>query len=189
MINIRWDTYFRIIKQTPDANAVYPYQKGDRNYDRLDEKNSNDRCLVIEMGTGIEGKRVDVVRRWEVKGWGYGGDDSRWLFSEGQLIGCAFGHQDWWARDHNCGDPNCGKSYGSSAHTRNINEFCSNDDGFNITSLELSYMFATELQRVSTAYLDAVSKDTGKDTMKVIIHHDNQVGYNKSDDDNNGGCK
>ena len=186
---LRWDTYFRVIKQTPEFGAVYPYEKDDRRYYEHEKKNMDDTCLIIEMGTGVENNRIDVHRRWEAKSWGLGGDTSLWLFSQGKLIACKFGHQDWYARDYNCGNPECGKEWGGSVHGRNVNAFCSNDDGFNITMLELSYMYATELQRVSTAYLDAVTKDTGQDTMKVIIHHDTKVGYNKSDDDNNGGCK
>ena len=170
---IRWDAYFRVIKQTPSHDTTYH---------------------IIEMTTGVVDYRKDISRRWEATGWGHAKDNSLWVFaggstSEERLIACKFGHQDWYARDYNCGDPDCGKDWGSSAHTRIINAFCSNDDGFNITSKELYYMFATELQRVSTAYLDAVSKDTGLSTMEVVIHHDTQDGYNKSDDDNNGGCK
>ena len=186
---LRWDTYFRVIKQTPEFGAVYPYEKDDRRYYEHEKENMDDTCLIIEMGTGVENSRIDVHRRWDVKSWGLGGDTSLWLFSQGKLIACKFRHQDWYARDYNCGNPECGREWGGSVHSRNVNAFCSNDDGFNITMLELSYMYATELQRVSTAYLDAVTKDTGQDTMKVIIHHDTKVGYNKSDDDNNGGCK
>ena len=185
---LNWNTYFRVIKQTPVDNAVYPYQKDDYQYDRQEELNMNDTCLVIQMGTGT-GNHRDISRRWEAKSWGLGGDTSLWLFSKGQLIACKFNHQDWWARDYNCGDPECGKEWSGSVHSRNVNAFCSNDDGFNITMLELSYMFATELQRISTVYLNAVTKATAKDYMNVIIHHDTKDGYNKSDDDNNGGCK
>jgi len=185
---IDWNTYFTIIKQTPEFGAEYPYDKGDRNYREHEKENMDDTCLIIKMGTHTANHR-DVIRRWEVKSWGYGGDTSLWLFSQGQLIACKFRHQDWYARDYNCGNPECGREWGGSVHSRNVNAFCSNDDGFNITTLELSYMYAAELQRVSTAYLDAVSKATGQDTMKVIIHHDTKDGYNKSDDDNNGGCK
>ena len=189
---LNWNTYFRIIKQTPEFSAVYPYEKDDRNYREHDKINMDDTCLIIQMGTSdytVKGNHRDISRRWEAKSWGLGGDTSLWLFSQGQLIACKFNHQDWYARDYNCGDPECGKKWGNSVHSRNCNAFCSNDDGFNITTLELSYMFATELQRISTVYLNAVTKATGQDTMKVIIHHDTQDGYNKSDDDNNGGCK
>jgi hypothetical protein len=77
-------------------------------------------------------------------------DVTKWLFSEGQLIGCKLGGQDWFAQD---------KEYGNSSHSRNCNAFCSNDDGFDTTSLELSYMFAKELHRVTGAYIDAVETD------------------------------
>ena len=64
---LRWDTYFRVIKQTPVHNAVYPYSKDDwRYYDKQEEINMNDTCLVIEMSTGIGDKRVDVNRKWEL---------------------------------------------------------------------------------------------------------------------------
>ena len=186
---LRWDTYFRVIKQTPEFGAEYPYSKDDRRYDAVDKENMDDTCLIIEMGTGAVNNRRDVHRRWGVTSWGEGGDASLWLFSQGKLIACKIRHQDWYARDYNCGNPECGREWGNSVHSRNVNAFCSNDDGFHITTLELSYMYATELQRVSTAYLDAVTAATGQDTMKVIIHHDTKDGYNKSDDDNNGGCK
>ena len=155
---IRWDTYFRVIKQTPEFGAVYPYQKDDWSYSRQDEINMNDTCLVIEMSTNVGDYRPH--REWEFK---YSGqkypDTTRWLFSEGKLVGCAYGHQDWWASDHDCGDDKCGKEYGNSAHSRNCNAFCSNDDGFEVTSLQLSLMFAKELHQVTGAYIDAVETD------------------------------
>ena len=160
---IRWDTYFRVIKQTPIHNAVYPYQKDDwRYYDKQEEINMNDTCLVIEMstGTGAKGGSTGVHREWEFK---YSGqkycDTTRWLFSEGKLVGCAYGCQDWFASDYDCGDDKCGKEYGNSAHSRNCNAFCSNDDGFSVTSLQLSLMFAKELHRITGAYIDAVETD------------------------------
>ena len=160
---IRWDTYFRVIKQTPIHNAVYPYSKDDwRYYDKQEEINMNDTCLVIEMstGTGAKGGNTGVHREWEFK---YSGqkycDTTRWLFSEGKLVGCAYGCQDWFASDYDCGDDKCGKEYGNSAHSRNCNAFCSNDDGFSVTSLQLSLMFAKELHRITGAYIDAVETD------------------------------
>ena len=155
---ISWETYFRVIKQTPVHNAVYPYSRDDRRYSRQDEINMNDTCLVIEMSTNVGDYKPH--REWEFK---YSGqkypDTTRWLFSEGKLVGCAYGHQDWWASDHDCGDPKCGKEYGNSAHSRNCNAFCSNDDGFSVTSLQLSLMFAKELHQVTGAYIDAVETD------------------------------
>ena len=160
---ISWETYFRVIKQTPVHNAVYPYSKDDwRYYDKQEEINMNDTCLVIEMstGTGAKGGSTGVHREWEFK---YSGqkycDTTRWLFSEGKLVGCAYGCQDWFASDYDCGDPKCEKEYGNSAHSRNCNAFCSNDDGFSVTSLQLSLMFAKELHRITGAYIDAVETD------------------------------
>ena len=159
---ISWETYFRVIKQTPVHNAVYPYSKDDRRYYEHEKINMNDTCLVIEMstGTGAKGGNTGVHREWEFK---YSGqkycDTTRWLFSEGKLVGCAYGHQDWFASDYDCGDPKCGKEYGNSAHSRNCNAFCSNDDGFSVTSLQLSLMFAKELHRITGAYIDAVETD------------------------------
>ena len=155
---ISWETYFRVIKQTPVHNAVYPYSKDDRRYYEHEKINMNDTCLVIEMSTNVGDYRPH--REWEFK---YSGqkypDTTRWLFSEGKLVGCAYGHQDWWASDHDCGDPKCGKEYGNSAHSRNCNAFCSNDDGFEVTSLQLSLMFAKELHRITGAYIDDVETD------------------------------
>ena len=159
---IRWDTYFRIIKQTPEFGAEYPYDKGDRNYREHEKQNMDDTCLVIEMSTDIGDKRVEVYREWEYKHTHSGnkyGDVTRWLFSQGKLVGCKYGHQDWWASDHDCGNPECGREWGGSVHSRNVNAFCSNDDGFDVTSLQLSLMFAKELHRITGAYIDAVETD------------------------------
>jgi len=167
---ISWETYFRVIKQTPEFGAEYPYDKGDRNYREHEKENMNDTCLVIEMSTGIGDKRVDVRREWEYKHTHSGntyGDITRWLFSQGKLVGCAYGHQDWWASDHDCGNPECGKEWGGSVHSRNVNAFCSNDDGFSVTSLQLSLMFAKELHRITGAYIDAVETD---EKLYELIH-------------------
>ena len=162
---IPFHKYYRVIKQTPVYNAVYPYPKEHHAYCSWEEQNMNDICLVIELGTNAIDPRKDVGRRWALlpkyPNQRYG-DTSRWLFSEGHLAGCAYGHQDWFANDYDCGDPECGKKWSNSAHQRNMNEFCSNDDGFSVTSLELSVMFAKELRRVITAYIDACDAEEAR---------------------------
>ena len=167
---IDFSKYYRVIKQTPIHNAVYPYPKEHRAYCKWEAQNMNDQCLVIEMGTDVDdGERRDVVRKWQFaySGQKYG-DTSRWLFSEGKLVGCAYGIQDWFANDYDCGDPKCGKEWGNNAHQRNMNEFCSNDDGFDVTSQELSLMFAKELHRVTTAYISDVQDVLDREALKEV---------------------
>ena len=176
---IDWNKYYRVIKQTPvcgclscSPNGTYPYPKGHRAYQEWEEINTHDQCLVIEMGTGVEDGWIrNVQRNWDMlpkyPSQKYG-DSSRWLFSEGKLVGCAYGIQDWFANDHDCGDPECGKEWGGSAHSRNCNAFCSNDDAFSVTSLQLSLMFAKELHRISTRYISDVQDVLDIEALKEV---------------------